>query len=312
MIELASVPLWALAPGHSAAVGRAPAKSTERPNSKTVGLIELVGTLDKAQLLEARARLNRLAREELVGEILVLIDSPGGTVAGTADLAEAVFRTRATKPIHAFIEDTGASAAYWIASQATSVTVNRTAAVGSIGVFQVVVDASELMEKTGIRIIVVRSGARKGLAAAHGARVTPEQLADLQARVDAVGRVFVADVARGRGVKVEQAQDWSDGRVLTGAAAVSAGLADRVGVLEELWRDMVARTEHLSWNQLTCREAAEKFAELVAAEPRLFEWESGDAARRGRVAARHPQLAAAAAEYEKWRCGTRPRLPGDL
>src|SRR5581483_9650939 len=91
----------------------------------------------------ARRDIRQAVADQDVAGILLAIDSPGGTVAGTDDLAAEVRQARTSKPVWAAIDDLGASAAYWVASQTQRVTVNSpTALVGSIGTLQVIRDLS--------------------------------------------------------------------------------------------------------------------------------------------------------------------------
>ena len=91
------------------------------------------------------------------------VDSPGGHVAGVQALADTIFQARKLKPLHAHIEDLGASAAYWLASQANTVTANSTAEVGSIGTMAVVHDSSGAAAKAGIKVYVVSSAPAAGI-----------------------------------------------------------------------------------------------------------------------------------------------------
>src|SRR5690606_27173335 len=92
--------------------------------------------------VRTRRAIRGAAADPNVRAIALRISSPGGHVHGTPELAAEVKAAAATKPVHAFAEDIMASAAYWVASQARSISVNPTGEVGSIGVFGVVEDTS--------------------------------------------------------------------------------------------------------------------------------------------------------------------------
>ncbi len=170
-----------------------------------------------------------------VKSVLFVIDSPGGTVAGTEELAEAVFRARAVKPITAYASDMCASAAYWIAAQAGKLYANATAAVGSIGVYSVNADLSRMYQNEGVEVSVVKSAPGKG-AGVRGTRWTLEQEADLQREVDALGTEFVEAVRRARPAAVTAA----DGRCYTAREGLSLGLVDGITTLSDLVGQMVA------------------------------------------------------------------------
>lgn len=170
-----------------------------------------------------------------VKSVLFVIDSPGGTVAGTEELAEAVFRARGVKPVAAFAQDMCASAAYWIAAQAGKVYANATATVGSIGVYAVNVDLSRMYRNDGVEVDVIKSAPGKG-AGIRGTQWTPDQRADLQREIDALGAEFVGAVGRARPAAVIAA----DGRCYTAREGLSLGLVDGITTLTDLLGQMVA------------------------------------------------------------------------
>jgi signal peptide peptidase SppA len=290
MIE--STPLWALAPSHAAEARTV----TSRPGSlkqaagRNFGVVPLFGTLDKETLVWARENVYAMADNEDLGAILLHIDSPGGMVPGTADLATAVSRAASKKLVVAYCEDLCASAAYWIASQANTVIANRTATVGSIGVFLVVADSTRFWEKIGVDFFVVRSGRFKG-GTVEGAKLSAEVLEHLQERVDSLARVFIGDVARGRKMTVDRLREIADGRVFMGAAAQAAGLVDKLSTWEEVIADMRRQTLHLARGA----DAIAAFDELVQAE-KSDGWENTAA---DRVRQRFPELAAARDDANK-------------
>ena len=108
-------------------------------------------------------QLGEARTDARVSRIFLLIESPGGSVAGLADFADQVYRTSFEKPVVAFADDMAASAAYWIGSQANAFYGNATAAIGSIGVYTLFVDSSERAKQMGLEFIIVRSGANKGI-----------------------------------------------------------------------------------------------------------------------------------------------------
>lgn len=207
---------------------------------KQVGVVQIVGPTDKILDLQVRDEVNALAAHESVGEILVYIDSPGGTVQGAHDLYESIRRASAVKRVTAFAEDTCASAAYEAACGATEIVCNPTCAVGSIGTYVVMADASRMFEKMGVDIIVVRSGPNKGTGI-QGAKITAEEVAQVQQYVDSINRHFLAAVAKGRRMSIERVRDVADGRVFVGAEAVAAGLADRVAMFEDVLGEIAER-----------------------------------------------------------------------
>lgn len=175
-----------------------------------------------------RQQLRALGRDNTVAGVLLKVFSPGGTVSGNEDLAADVRKLATQKPVHAYIEDMGASAAYWIASQAQRVSVNATGLVGSIGTYAVIEDSSGTAEALKLKVHVVRAGEFKGMGT-PGTPVTEEQIAELQRTVDSLNEHFLAAVENGRKMTAKQVANLADGRVHIGQEALTLGLVDAVG-----------------------------------------------------------------------------------
>lgn len=175
--------------------------------------------------VDVRRAIRAAAADDDVERILFHIDSPGGHVAGTHELAEDV--RRVGKPTHAHIDDLGASAALWVASQADSISANTTAAVGSVGVIGVLEDSSEAFERAGVKVHVITTGTHKA-AGLDGVPVTDEQLEHAQEMVEDTFGHFKRALKRGRGMNAEQMAAVSDGRVHIAEKARALGLIDRV------------------------------------------------------------------------------------
>jgi capsid assembly protease len=163
-----------------------------------------------------------------VRAIVLDIDSPGGEVAGCFDLADAIYAARETgeKPIWAILNEGAYSAAYAIASAATHVTVPRTGGTGSVGVIALHCDVSKALSAAGITVTLITYGARK----ADGADVAPlskEALERFQADVNAMGDLFVATVARNRGLPAADVKA-TEAATFLGESGVAAGFADAV------------------------------------------------------------------------------------
>lgn len=172
----------------------------------------------------------------LVDAILLEIDSPGGEAAGISEFAAQVYAARGKKRCVAYVEDLGASAAYWIASAAEELVIGSTARVGSIGVRVPILDTTKQDENRGVRRMQIVSDQSPKKAVDP---TTPEGQAQIRATLTALAGVFVADVARYRGVTEEHVlESFGQGDVLLGKAAVAAGMADRLGDFESLLAEL--------------------------------------------------------------------------
>ena len=164
-------------------------------------------------------------RADKIGALLLDIDSPGGTVAGTEALADDVAAASAEMPTFAHISDLGASAALWVSSQAREVSVNNTGEVGSIGVFAVLEDSSEMAKDSGLTVHLITTGPFKG-AGVDGVEITDEQVAAVQTGVDSVNDIFKASIVRGRPFLADNIDDLADGNVHLAEHALALGLVD--------------------------------------------------------------------------------------
>lgn len=170
------------------------------------------------------AALEDVAQRADVERVVFDVDSPGGAVRGLVPVADAI--AGLGKPSTARVRS-AASAAYWLASQADEIEIERGGEAGSIGVYAAVTDSSRMAEGAGLRVHVARSGRHKGVGE-PGAEIADDQLAEIQRRVDESAREFVAAVMRGRGLDADAASALADGRVFGASDAVRLGLADRV------------------------------------------------------------------------------------
>ena len=161
------------------------------------------------------------ADDDLDG-IVLSVDSPGGQMGGISDVYDAV--RSAEKPVTAYIDSMAASAAYWIASAADEIVMNRSAWAGSIGVVASVYNGDEDV----IEIVSSQSPYK---------RVDfddEDSVADLQREVDVAADMFIEDVAQGRGVTAKTVQkDFGKGGMLLAPDALGSGMADKIGTLDE-------------------------------------------------------------------------------
>jgi capsid assembly protease len=161
-----------------------------------------------------------------VSAILLNIDSPGGEVAGISEFAQMIFDARGRKPIVAYVDSLGASAAYWIASAADEIVADATAMIGSIGVVAAVPNPQARSARE-IQFVSSQSPKKRPDPTTESGR------GQIQTLVDDLADVFIQTVARNRGVSASTVmRDFGAGAVLVGQKAVDAGLADRLGSFE--------------------------------------------------------------------------------
>lgn len=196
-----------------------------------------------------------------VSAIVLDINSPGGQATGIADFSAMV--RAAGKPVVAFVDGMAASAAYWIAAAAQGgVVMSKSAMAGNVGA---VLGLDTRKDANRIEIVSSQSPNKRPDATTEAGR------AQIQALIDALAQVFIEDVAAYRGKTPEQVvADWNGGDMFIGARAVAAGMADRIGTLEEVIAGLAGKsqTKPASLNSQGVK-AMQTVDELRAAHPDL-------------------------------------------
>lgn len=167
--------------------------------------------------------------------IMLLINSPGGAVYESDEtyLALMDYKEETGRPVYAYCEDYCASGGYYIASAADEIIANRNSFVGSIGVIcGQFVDATELLEKLGIDITTVHSGANKLMGSSYESP-TKEQIAIYQELSDEIYDRFVGIVADSRDMSDADVRALADGRIYSAQQGVDNGLIDGIMTQEE-------------------------------------------------------------------------------
>ena len=180
---------------------------------------------------ELATDFNTALNDPTIERIVLNIDSPGGAVAGIQEFANQIYNARGIKPITAYVGDTGASAAYWIASAADRIIAAKSARIGSIGVIAQISDESEKDAKEGIKTYQFINSAspmkRPDLESDEGK-------SEVQSIVDTLGEYFIGDVARNRGVTAQTVEsDFGRGGVLMAIDAQAVGMIDAVGTFDD-------------------------------------------------------------------------------
>ena len=217
-----------------------------------VGVISIEGVMTRfiqgARMVTAmeavEAAVRSAAGDRAIGSILLRINSPGGSVDGLAQLADTVKAAAGSKRVVAQIAGMGASAAYYVASQASEIRAERTNLVGSLGARLLVMDLSRLAKNEGVEVIPIDSAPEDRpfkSAGAPGTEITKAQRADFQRIVDAFAEDFRTAVMNGRNMSREQLDAVFDGRVWQAGKAVELGLVDQVATLRQTLSEL--RTE---------------------------------------------------------------------
>ena len=182
--------------------------------------------------------LRAALQDETVSQILIDIDSPGGSVYGVAELADEIVSARAQKPVVAIANSLAASAAYWIGCSASEFYVTPGGEVGSIGVWQAHQDCSKAMDEAGVKTTLISAGKFKVEGNPY-APLDEEAQGFMQSRVDDYYAAFTKAVAKGRGVPISQVRDgMGQGRVLGADAALASSMVDGIATFDDVVKKM--------------------------------------------------------------------------
>ncbi len=192
-----------------------------------IGLIELEGVIFSSRSIVQK--LERLLESDAISAVVLRIDSPGGGVAASQEIYEAVKDIRESgKPVVVSMGSVAASGGYYVACGADSILANPGTTTGSIGVILEVPNFTELLKKIGIKFLVVKSGTFKDTGSPYR-DLTRAERKYLQQYIDDAFGQFVDVVAKNRRLSVDEVRSVADGRVFTGKQAYELGLVDRLG-----------------------------------------------------------------------------------
>lgn len=221
------------------------------------GWDEALGLCPTTPIMDA---VNRAANDWMVRSLNFVIDSPGGMVAGTNQLAELIAKVNRKKSCYATVSDLAASGGYYLASQCRSISCNAMGEVGCIGVYTVLADWSKFYDEFGVKLTVVSSGGVKGLGADG---VVSQELIDDQRRgIMGMYEKFIADVASGRGITLDEARKLGDGRCWIAPEALKLGLIDSVSSVDSAIAANIQETQTMN---------TEAFRAYAAANPEAAE-----------------------------------------
>ena len=193
-----------------------------------IGVVELDGVIWESKgFIE---QFKKYEDDDSIKAIIIEINSPGGGSEASQEIYQYVrrFRDKKKKPVISSIRSVGASGAYYVAAGTNKIYATRASIVGSIGVIAQWVNYGELMKWAKLKDQTFKAGELKD--AGNPARdMTPAEQAYIQELIDNMHAQFIADVADGRGMKVEDIQPIANGRVWTGEQALELKLIDKQG-----------------------------------------------------------------------------------
>jgi protease-4 len=227
--------------------------STSSPTFEHTALVTIVGEIgpDSEASAENVMSAMRSALEDPGSQALILlINSPGGSPVQAGLINDEVTRLRALhkKPIYAVVEESCASAAYYIAAAADQIYVDKASLVGSIGVLMDGFGFTGLMDKLGVERRLMTAGENKGFLDPFSPQTGPQRL-HAQAMLDQIHQQFIAVVKKGRGDRLKDTPELFSGLFWSGQQAVDLGLADSLGSVDGVAREVVKAPDVIDYTQ---------------------------------------------------------------
>lgn len=177
-----------------------------------------------------RDKLNQALDDESVKAVVLRVDSPGGTVAASEEIA--LYVKAAEKPVVVSVGDVDASGAYMVSSQADRIIALPGSAVGSIGVITEIPNVAGLLDKLGVEFTVITAGKYKDAGSPYRSLTASEQ-ALIQGSVDEVYGQFIDIVAEGRKLPRSKVESLATGWAWNGTEAKKLGLVDQIGTFDD-------------------------------------------------------------------------------
>lgn len=215
-----------------------PEKDPEEPVEDRVAVIYLQGNIaedagspfgyDGITPRNVESQLDRAAKEASVEAVVLRINSPGGSVAASQEIAAMIGDFE--KPIVVSMGDMATSGGYYISVPAEGIIANPGTVTGSIGVINVNINLKGLYEKLGIEVDVIKSGEHKDM---FHRSLTSEEEQLMQDISNEAYYQFIDEISRGRGLEEEAVKEIATGELFLGSQAKELDLIDRLGGLDE-------------------------------------------------------------------------------
>ncbi len=243
-----------------------PATDATTPHTAVVEIKGEIAAGADASAEFVNAALRAAFEDEGSKAVVLLINSPGGSPVQAGIINDEVIRlkTKYKKPVYAVVEETCASAAYYIAVSADRIFVDKASIVGSIGVLMDGFGFTGLMDKLGVERRLLTAGENKGFLDPFSPQ-TEKQRAFAQAMLNQIHEQFIAVVKAGRGERLKETPDMFSGLFWTGQQALELGLADQFGSLELVARDVVKAEEIIDYTRRdnVAERLAKKFGAAI-------------------------------------------------
>ena len=204
----------------------APASETEL-TLNNLEQISLSGPI--MEVTEVLEQIEKAGKKESIKGVLLVVDSPGGAVSPSIEIAQAIKRLKEQKPVVVYAKGTLASGSYYASIWADEIIVNPGSMVGSIGVIMQGANLSGLMSKIGIASQTVQAGKYKKVGTSDR-EWTEYERNELNKVIQGTYDMFTKDVADARGLDYTKRDIYANAHIFTAAQAKDVGLIDELGV----------------------------------------------------------------------------------
>ena len=206
-------------------------------------VVQIKGEISSGSEANADSTIDALRaafEDDAAKAVVLLLNSPGGSPVQAGIINDEIYRLKALhkKPVYAVVEEACASAAYYIAVAADDIYVDKASIVGSIGVLMDGFGFTGLMDKVGVERRLMTAGVNKGFLDPFSPQ-TEQQKAYAQTMLNQVHQQFIAVVKKGRGDRLKETPETFSGLFWSGQQAIELGLADKLGSLSFVARDVV-------------------------------------------------------------------------
>jgi protease IV len=221
---------------------------------KCTAMVEIRGELDsdgRASADNVIAGLQAAFKEKGTKGVVLKIDSPGGSPVQAGAINDEIRRLRAKypdTPIYAVVEEICASGAYYVAAATDRIFVDKASLVGSIGVIMDGFGFVGAMEKLGVERRTLTAGENKDFLDPF-APLSPKQREYAQQMLNEVHAQFIAAVKQGRGARLKDSPELFSGLVWSGQRSIELGLADALGSVNSVARDVIKADDVVDFTQ---------------------------------------------------------------
>ena len=224
------------------------------PVRKHTAMVEIRGTIESsgnssaANIIKA---LDKAFEEPLATGVILKVNSPGGSPVQAGMIYDEIRRLREAypdKPLYVVVEELCASGGYYVAAAADRIYVDKASIVGSIGVMINGFGVTGLMQKLGVERRLLTAGEYKGFLDPFSPQ-TPQQIRYAQSMLNQIHQQFIEAVRQGRGDRLKENSEIYSGLVFLGPEAIRLGLADDLGTVESVARDVIQAPDVIDYTE---------------------------------------------------------------